>query len=210
MPEIKTIPKTSPKCRMTANFRSKWYPTKIRFSEEDLMKELCLDNVSYTRHVIEGIFYDHVYIKVCGLELVHYVKNHSSVDFDLHHKCVLCELRLANINFILPDHRHHVSTYQILTIDYGMTDNMTNPSDPAFNPLYASIRKRMVEGIMRFRKHLPLTLAICELHGVSRPLGPREWHLIKHSIKCPRYAVRTIRNLYKIADAKTETDNAVS
>lgn len=61
----------------------------------------------------------------------------------------------------------------------------------------APLWKRLLEGVHRFRRTLPLSIVACQLREKENQFTPKEWDLIKAAHRNPKYALRMISSWKK-------------
>lgn len=89
-----------------------------------------------------------------------------------------------------------VCTTQILDFYWGGGIGKILSDEPTVKDL-APLRKRLLEGVDRFRRTLPLSIVACQLREKETHFTPKEWDLIKAAHRNPKYALRMISSLKK-------------
>lgn len=84
-----------------------------------------------------------------------------------------------------------VCTTQILDFYWGGGIGKILSDEPTVKDL-APLRKRLLEGVDRFRRTLPLSIVACQLREKETKFTPKEWDLIKAAHRNPKYALRMI------------------
>ena len=87
-----------------------------------------------------------------------------------------------------------ISTMQILDFYWGGGLGQILTPEPSL-PKLAKVRKRLIEGIDRFRRTVELSLIACQLNDNKLQFTPRQWHWIKAAHNSPRYALRRISSI---------------
>lgn len=87
-----------------------------------------------------------------------------------------------------------VCTTQILDFYWGGGIGKILSDEPTVKDL-APLRKRLMEGVNRFRRTLSLSLVACQLREKENQFTPKEWDLIKAAQRNPKYALRMISSL---------------
>lgn len=87
-----------------------------------------------------------------------------------------------------------VCTTQILDFYWGGGIGKILSDEPTVKDL-APLRKRLMEGVNRFRRTLSLSLVACQLREKENQFTPKEWDLVKAAQRNPKYALRMISSL---------------
>ena len=87
-----------------------------------------------------------------------------------------------------------VCTTQILDFYWGGGIGKILSDEPTVKDL-APLRKRLMEGVNRFRRTLSLSIVACQLRDKETQFTPKEWDLIKAAQRNPKYALRMIYSL---------------
>lgn len=87
-------------------------------------------------------------------------------------------------------------TSQILDFYWGGGVEKILADEPTVKDL-APLRKRLLKGVDRFRRTLPLSIVACQLREKENQFTPKEWDLIKAAQRNPKYALRRISSLKK-------------
>ena len=87
-----------------------------------------------------------------------------------------------------------VCTTQILDFYWGGGIGKILSDEPTVKDL-APLRKRLMEGVNRFRRTLSLSIVACQLRDKENQFTPKEWDLIKAAHRNPKYALRLISSL---------------
>ena len=87
-----------------------------------------------------------------------------------------------------------VCTTQILDFYWGGGIGKILSDEPTVKDL-APLRKRLMEGVNRFRRTLSLSLVACQLREKENQFTPKEWDWIKTAQRNPKYALRMISSL---------------
>lgn len=87
-------------------------------------------------------------------------------------------------------------TSQILDFYWGGGIGKILADEPTVKDL-APLRKRLMEGVDRFRRTLPLSIVACQLREKETQFTPKEWDLIKAAHRNPKYALRRISTWQK-------------
>lgn len=91
-----------------------------------------------------------------------------------------------------------VCTTQILDFYRGGGIDKILADEPTVKDL-APLRKRLLEGVDRFRRTLPISIVACQLREKETQFTPKEWKLIKAVHRNPKYALRRISTWKKEA-----------
>lgn len=89
-----------------------------------------------------------------------------------------------------------VCTSQILDFYRGGGVDKILADEPTVKDL-APLRKRLLEGVDRFRRTLPLSIVACQLRDKENQFTPKEWELIKAAHRNPKYALRMMSSWKK-------------
>lgn len=84
-----------------------------------------------------------------------------------------------------------VCTTQILDFYWGCGIGKILADEPTVKDL-APLRKRLLEGVDRFRRTIPISIVACQLREKETKFTPKEWNLIEAAHRNPKYALRMI------------------
>lgn len=89
-----------------------------------------------------------------------------------------------------------VCTSQILDFYWGGGIGKILADEPTVKDL-ATLRKRLLKGVDRFRRTLALSIVACQLREKENQFTPKEWDWIKAAHRNPKYALRMISSFMK-------------